>query len=241
MIRTHLKKTPTPLPETLWRILRKYNLIRTPQEQRHLQFEALESSAQPSTKFSSTVLRILIGTPAPDSKTRSISIKLVKCKSDYGLEMLYSSEKKLLTIHEAYIGFKRAHSNANCAVSELSADSELRDKAFFCDHVVKELYELGISDITRSLNMTDDERVKLERSLSRLVQRKLREMPRGISVTRTSIANQVEVSRIINETEKYIKMSGLDFSYHVVLHRQSTCRAKAEEVLCRKSKHKLKV
>jgi hypothetical protein len=82
-----LKKTPVQLPHTLWNSLRKFALIRTPEEQRHHQLHNADVAEIPDTPYSKGVQRALSAVLALDNRTKNLNT-VFKCGDETGLDLL---------------------------------------------------------------------------------------------------------------------------------------------------------
>src|SRR5436305_8589685 len=147
LIRRSLKKVPLPLSEPLWNILRRFSLIRTPDEQRIYLFRNSPLSTKIFTSFSRNIFRSLLASFAIHPRTRLIQLLPVQGGGS-GIDLLFSKEEARLRIHEKWFDFDKIHETAPCQVSHLVATYGLRLEGFSCDHIVEELFELDLSEIT---------------------------------------------------------------------------------------------
>lgn len=106
--------------------------------------------------------------------------------NDKKTNIAFAKEKNILYIHEKWLDSQRAHINNGCAARSNFASSN--PESFFCDHIVKEIYQRALSLI----NLTLEPRLFYPTAVEELPQmlfntsyEKLREMPRAIRVTLT--------------------------------------------------------
>jgi hypothetical protein len=214
------------LPKALWQILRKFSLARTPQEERIHLFANSETIEINEDPFCVSILRALQASLSLDRRMEGIKVQFVK-GGETEIDLLFRKEEKLLRVHETWIDFQRIHNAASCEVFRLTRERPIETEAFLCDHVVEDLFELALNDIRGPLELDQSECVLLRR----VARERIRQMPRLIKVSRTGLANELEVSWTGNESGIVSKKYGGDIWYHVTLHKMSTCRLKKGELL----------
>ena len=230
LVRTSLKRRPLTLPETLWAILLRYGLVRTPQQQRLHLFRNSEPSTGHSTTFSRNVEHAFRATLALCEHTRRTELRFVQ-GGQVDIDFVYVPAKRLLTVHEKWLNFDKIHETAHCHVSRMDIVHPVQSEVFFCDHIVLELYGLILPEVLKSLYLTQSKSKALERSLRSEAQEKLPQMPRGIAVSSTQHGGELEVSWLDGESglvSKYFP----DTKVHIVLHRE-TCSAKRLDLVHR--------
>lgn len=209
------------LSQTLWRLLRRFNLARTPVEQRaHLFRGSPESEFIPDV-FSISVHRALLASLTLDSRMRNIRVSYVK-SSHIDIDFLFTAQESLLQINEKWLDFQRIHETAICHISSTISESALLSKAFACDHIVDNLLELVMLDIICSLNLTKDESMSLVRKLHHTARDLLQQMPRRIEVMQ-SVARQLQISWTDCDPGLILYEYRRNIEYSVHLHRKSTC------------------
>jgi len=226
IITTDLNKRPEKLPEALWKILRKFSLARTPQEERIRLFENSETVGINEDPFVVFILRALSAALSLDRRMEHIRVQFVK-GGDTEIDLLFKEEEQLLLVHEKWLDFQRIHEGASCEMSRLARERPVEKEAFSCDHVVEDLFELAINEIRGPLNLDQSESV----TLRRVARERIRQIPRLIKVLRTCRANDLEVSWSGNESVIISKKYGANILYHVILHKMSTCWPKKGELL----------
>ena len=119
IIAMDLKNRPEKLPKALWKILRKFSLARTPQEERIHLFENSETIVVNEDRFCVGVLRAFSASLSLDGRMEDIQVQLVK-GGDTEIDLLFREHEKLLRIHEKWVDFQRIHEGASCEVSRLA-------------------------------------------------------------------------------------------------------------------------
>jgi hypothetical protein len=214
------------LPKTLWKLLRKFALARTPREERTRLFAKSETVEINADLFYVSILRALKASLLLDQKTEDINIQFVK-GGETEIDLLFRKEEKLLQVHEKWVDFQRVHEAASCEVFRFMQEQPIEMQAFFCDHVVEDLFELALNDTRGSLELDQAKCVRLRR----VARERIRQMPRLIKVSRTVNANELEVSWTGNESGMVSKMYGADIRYYIILHRMNTCSSKKGALL----------
>ncbi|KAH9206337.1 hypothetical protein DL95DRAFT_266133, partial [Leptodontidium sp. 2 PMI_412] len=106
LIRRSLKKEPKQLPRRLWDPLKRFNLIRTPQEQRRYLLRNAVDSALEDTPFSVGVKCSLRAALALDASTRDLELRF-KSSTDTELDLLLEGSEIL--VNEKWLDFYSSH------------------------------------------------------------------------------------------------------------------------------------
>ncbi|KAI9878014.1 MAG: hypothetical protein M1830_002172 [Pleopsidium flavum] len=193
LIRSSLQRSPVPLPKGLWKILTRFKLVRTPQEERlHLFTKSAPSVCQTSS-FSENVQRALRAALALNERTSDVTVLFVE-GGQVGMDLLYESEKKTVKVHEKWLNFEEIHKTATCHLSRLATTQSVASEVLFCDHIIEEIYGMTLSEILKCLGLRQNAANVIERSLRNEVRDKLQQMPRGISVTSTQVSDPQQMS-----------------------------------------------
>jgi hypothetical protein len=176
--------------------------------------------------FCVSIVRALKASLLLDPRLKDIKVQFVK-GGDTEIDLLFEKEECLLRIHENWINFRRIHEVASCEVFRLARGRPLETEAFFCDHIAEDLFELALDDIRGALELDLAECAILRR----VARERIRQMPRLVKVSKTRLANELEVSWIGNESGIVSEKYGANIRYHVTLHKMSSCKQKKAELL----------
>jgi hypothetical protein len=134
-----LDKNPVPLDIDMWK-MREYQLCRTPAEERQHLFEAARNVYIPKTNFAAHVYRILRCLLQSSPLTSNMKLAFIDGQNldiDAGfLAPTWKIRKKWLTA-------KGTHENVYC-----EEDRSDEQNMFSCDHVVMDLWDIIISQLT---------------------------------------------------------------------------------------------
>lgn len=221
LIQECLKKQPLKLSEPLWKLLRKFNLVRSPDEQRTHLFRRSPVSQFTPTLFSISVHRAFMAWLALDSRMRNINVSYVQ-NTYTAIDFLFTAGESLLQINDKWLDFKRVHETASCRISSSMSESSFVPGVFVCDHLIDDLYGLVLVDIADSLNLTKDESMGLVRTLRHAARDMLQQMPRRVE-SRQPRAHELQITWADFDTGSIIPEYLLNTEYSVQLHRRSTC------------------
>ncbi|KAF4219065.1 hypothetical protein CNMCM5878_003920 [Aspergillus fumigatiaffinis] len=208
IIQLELKKEPRTLPGPLWKILRKYGLVRYPEEELYKILQTSETVGLPETVFAYSVAHTLRALLRLDPRTERTNIVFVRCVSDV-VDMAYRAEQDTLYIHEKWLW-----PQTTCQGPEQLAI--LEPDVFVWQHTVEDLYHRLLAII---LNQSEGRRTgQTIRHLLRLAHHKLHFMPRNIQVT-TKDKGSLTVSFYTGHSLLYVEQYGVYVHYLVILHR----------------------
>ncbi len=229
IIRKSLKKEPIRLAGPVWGPLKRYGLVRTPQEQQHhLLINALDCVEEDNV-YSADVKRSLKAALALDPRTSALTLKF-KCGTKDGLDLLL--DKLDLLIHEKWLDFSSSHEKTPCSLSTWATEKGINIESFSCNHVVTRLFDLLLTELTkvrerevgsRTLTRSDD-------SLRVTVQENLDQMPRLVEAS-TIEPGEIKVTWTDLDGDRVSRLHGLEPQCGIVLHRESTCSNKRLELL----------
>jgi hypothetical protein len=213
-------KEPLQLPSSIWVPLRRYKLVRTPQEQQYHLLHNAPVAVVLETPYSAGLKRALSAALALNSKTRDL--RFVFKGGDTGNLNLLIDGSDLL-IHEDWLDFKASHQAAPCWLSTLASTQEVNIETFSCDHIINDLYNLVLNEFKSDVGMACSLRLKVSESL--------REMPRKVEIAQGPDTGEIEVSWVDAAGEIASKLHGLNVKCRITLHRESTCSQKKSELL----------
>jgi hypothetical protein len=212
------------LPDSIWVPLRKYKLIRTPQEQQYHLLHNAAIAIVKVTAYSIGVKRGLSAALALDVRTRDLKLVF---KTGYTADLDLLLDKSDLLIHEKWLDFGASHDGADCWLSSLASASGIKIDTFSCDHIVTNLYGLVLNELdSRDGGLAAD-----EKSLNLKVSERLREMPRKIEIAPGQEAGEIEVSWVDAASDMASRLHGLNVKGRITLHRERTCSEKKFELL----------
>jgi hypothetical protein len=230
IIKKHLKQQPAPLSAKLWKILRKYSLVHTPEEERIRVFRNSSASEEQESVFSKSIQHGLLASLALHPRTEQVQVEYVS-GAETDIDLLFDKERQLLKVHEKWLNFARIHETAPCRIS-MTSDVRLSHSIFCCDHVIEELYELAVQEIIGTFTLDHGEAMKFARSIRLKVREKLQQMPRMISIKKDE-PRKLVVSWTNGENDLIREALGDIGTYCVTLHRDRTCSQKKFEYICR--------
>ncbi|KAH2164954.1 hypothetical protein KXV74_006386, partial [Aspergillus fumigatus] len=208
IIQSELKKEPRTLPDALWKIFRKYGLVRYPKEELYKILQTSETVGLPETVFAYSVAHTLRALLRLDPRTENTNIVFVRCVSDV-VDMAYRAERDTLYIHEKWLW-----PHTTCQGAEQLAIPE--PDVFVWQHTVEDLYHRLLAII---LNQSEGRRAgQNTRHLLRLAHQKLHYMPRNIQVTAED-EGSLTVSFYTGHSLLYVEQYGAYVHYLIVLHR----------------------
>jgi hypothetical protein len=203
--------------------LKKYNLVRTPQEQQIYLFQKAPEVPEKGTTYSAGLKRALRAVLALDARTKGLEI-VFKAVGKAQLELLLSGEK--LEINENWLDFQASHEKAPCWLTRQAHIDESRMDHFFCNHIVKDLYRLVLEEIKRRGQSSE-----ADSSLHQSVDESLRQMPMMVEVSPGCHSGEVHVSWMSLEGDVFSRVCRSDPTCRIILHRESTCSARRGNLL----------
>lgn len=218
-IKDELNKEPVAVSSALWELLRKFSLVRTLQEERRVLFVASKEVVLHPGAFGAHIVRALKASLALHPRLRDWDLRFV----DGGgteLDMVFSNESRVL-VHVKWLQFQTSHRMGPCEALGFTGDGRIDGEAFFCDHVVEELFESLLGMSGRGLSF-------LWRRASR---EQLRLMPRLVQVAPTKSPNELEVRWIGNEGGLVSTFYNRNIRYLITLHRVTSCLSRSAELL----------
>ncbi|GKZ63037.1 hypothetical protein AnigIFM49718_010768 [Aspergillus niger] len=224
IIRSELRKEPGTLPDSLWKIFRKYGLVRYPKEELYKLLQTSETVGLLETVFAYSVAHTLRALLRLDPRTEKTSISFVRCVSD-AVDMAYRAEQDTLYIHEKWLW-----PHTTCQGAEQLAVPE--PDVFVWQHTVEVLYHRLLAVI---LNESEGRRAgQNARHLLRLAHHKLHFMPRNIQVALKD-ENSLTVSFYTGHSLLFVEQYGVYVHYLVILHRPN-CEVRTNNLIYNSTK-----
>ncbi|KAF2180943.1 hypothetical protein K469DRAFT_671927 [Zopfia rhizophila CBS 207.26] len=214
----NLKKQPQSLPAALWRLLRTYSLARTPLEETIHLFSNSTAVAITQDMFALNILRCLKASMLLNQTLKDIRFEVVT-GGNTEVNILFKPEQNVILIHQKWTGFRKVHTFSNCDAFSMIRNEAPNPRAFYCDHVVEDLFELALNTIRGVLKLSQQDCMTLRRAARKLVQ----QMPRLVRISQNAAPMELEVSWTGNEGGLVSKTCAASINYNVILHKKSTC------------------
>ncbi|KAJ5588760.1 hypothetical protein N7537_011438 [Penicillium hordei] len=215
-ITKYLKLQPQTLSLVLWRILRKHNLILTPDEELQRRLEEFEVIQIPSMRFAQEFDRALRALLVATSITRNVTVLYVRA-GDEETDIAFSKNKNTLYIHEKWLYTERAHLDSDCPVR---LSPQIESDSFFCEHIVHEIYHRAVGLINPSVEWIIYGESKPNKSLylsPQMVQQKLHDMPRHVRVVENEDSS-IQVLWDDGHSHAFSQFYGSSVEYIAILH-----------------------
>ncbi|KAJ5608647.1 hypothetical protein N7528_009214 [Penicillium herquei] len=200
-IRTYLRLQPAPMPVALWRLLRKFQLISSTDEELLSRLKNTKMIQVPNTLFSRQVDRSLRGTLAAEEQTKALKVVYVEgWKGGLALGLIQG----VLYVHQQWLDPGRM--NDTCC-----PPAPVHDDAHF-EHVIEDIISDALSLLHRhELLGSEDVSLFRRRALQRL-----HDMPR--SVRATTVSGSVVVDWDVGHSLAFMEANGSLITYSVTLH-----------------------
>lgn len=203
------------MPE-IWDILRKYNFVRTPEEEQIRLLDTAPEAVDIGSSYSESIKRALTASLQLDSRTKSLQLSFRSgAKAD--LDMLLSGAT--LKINELWLDFSASHEKSPCYLSRKRSNGVHNTNCFSCHHVVLRLHELILEELAR--HSGTQTAVESADSLNQRVRENLSQMPIMIKASPGKSPCSIDVSWI--DLDPVTKLHGLHPKCCVTLHRESSC------------------
>ena len=219
-IQSSLGRPTEPLPETLWRLLRKHAVVRTPKEEVLRCFRKSRVAPLPERPFGRTIHYSLKASLKLNDKTSQIDVSFVHGELT-NVNLSYDEEHKVLRVQQRWADYTSIHAESPCDLSRGNIERTAASDTFLCDHVAEELVELAIDALRDPLSLDQAEYWTLRRHS----RENIHQMPRKVQLSPTDCAGQLRVSWLANDGGAIPKELDADASYTVILHRTNGCNA----------------
>ncbi|KAJ5046834.1 uncharacterized protein L3040_004059 [Drepanopeziza brunnea f. sp. 'multigermtubi'] len=223
-IKKHLPKEPISLPTCVWDTLRKYHIVRTPEEYRHDLLHNAPGSSVEETPYSAGVKRALSAALALDERTKDLKV-IFKQASKSGLELLLDEND--LLISDTYLDFAASHRTISCYLWECA----INPPDFPCDHIIVGLYETILHDLKKGGQPLLQKSFESNISLRQKLDVNLRQMPRIVELIPGKSTEELMVSWTDLESNMISRLHGLDMMYKATLHKRSICSDKQFDLI----------
>jgi hypothetical protein len=130
-----------------------------------------------------------------------------------------------LLINDKWLSFASSHEAAPCSLSNEVTKGCLSVDFFSCSHIIIELYEMILLELSGGVGAEIDSRLRLR------VSENVRQMPCNVKVMQTENASELLVSWMDSESDRDWKLHRLDRIGQVTLHNQSSCASGLDDEL----------
>ncbi|KAH9217392.1 hypothetical protein DL95DRAFT_493667 [Leptodontidium sp. 2 PMI_412] len=211
IITKDLKKIPVALPTCLWTSLKRYSLLRTPEEHCHHLLHNAPISTAKETSYSAGVKRALSAALVLDERTRDLKVTF-KANPKAHLDLLVVGSD--LFINDKFLDFDKSHQHVSCFLSQYGIDAP----DFPCDHIIIGLHQSILRELKKQAKISQrssDSGFSLTLKLGG----NLRQMPRLVESTPGKVVGELKVSWSVSESGMVYDIYGLDLMCRVTLHQ----------------------
>ncbi|KAI8316645.1 hypothetical protein K4K61_003301 [Colletotrichum sp. SAR11_59] len=195
IILNDIKRQPRKLAKELWRLLVKYDCARTPQQERIRLFSSSQPVGNVDGYFGLNISRILKSVLAMDTALSGIQLQFVQ-GADTTIDLHFDPKSGVLQINHRWLNFEAVHVETPCEFFEIAKHDDV-DDIFYCDHVVEDLLELAMNHIRDYVDISPSKAIELRRQTREYI----RQTPRGVQVSTTSKAGELQVHWLRNNYE----------------------------------------
>lgn len=227
LIHDSLKMIPFALNKELWNPLRKFNLLRTPQEQRYFLLENAKPSSMKKTSYSEGVERALRSVLALDPQTNSLELHF---KDGHKAELDLLLRDQYLMINDKWLDFAASHSETPCSLYTDASDQDITINHFECSHILLDLFDKILDEINKYSDGGGN-RTHICGSLRLKAIEKIDNMPSEVSVSRGEKPREIDVSWMHPVSERAFKRYKMIHMGLVILHCESTCSIQKQQFL----------
>jgi hypothetical protein len=206
--------------------LRRFGLIRTPQEHRHYLLQTAPETDRPSTSYSKDVERALMAILALDSRTQDLRLDF-RSGANAELDLLLLGPD--LLINDKWLDFYAGHENSSCSLFLEAAAEQTSINRFSCSHIIKSLYDSLLVELSHGSNPQQNR--NSDNYMRQLVSEKIDQMPGMVDISQGGGAGVLKVSWVHAESEKISRLHHLELKGRITMHRKSTCADKRSELL----------
>lgn len=175
--------------------------------------------------FGLNISRILKSVLAMDTALSGIRLQFVQ-GADTTIDLHFDPKSGVLQINHRWLNFEAVHVETPCEFFEIAKHDDV-DDIFYCDHVVEDLLELAMNHIRDYVDISPSKAIELRRQAREYI----RQTPRGVQVSTTSKAGELQVHWARNNYEmvprKYLEKKVCN----VKLHSLSTCETRRQDLI----------
>jgi hypothetical protein len=167
--------------------------------------------------------RTLRSALALDSRTRGLELSF---RSGAGTDLDMLLKDTCLLVNDKWWDFDTSHAISPCSLFLTASAENIKIDQFSCTHVLTELYDLILVELSKDSN-TDRTRISETHGSLRLkITEKMYQMPCKVGVAPGDKHGQIDVTWIHPESAKVASLYGLHWKGRITLHRESLCSNK---------------
>jgi len=229
LIVNRLKKDPAPLSRPLYRKLRYYRLLSSPQEC-HLELLCnAADSTRTATSYSKGVKQALMGALALDSLTKDLELVF---KQGTASEPDFVLQGRRLMINDRLLDFKLSHDGKQCGLSVEASLQQKEIESYDCGHVITDLYDSLVAQLLRTQRNSRHSLSGTQKSMTRMVEQKISRIPTRVTIFRGELPGELGVRWWDFDSDRVYWTHGrLLRKGRITLHRESTCSHMRNEPL----------
>ncbi|KAJ5404039.1 hypothetical protein N7509_003910 [Penicillium cosmopolitanum] len=218
-VRERLSREPECLPVSLWRLLKRYDLVYTTTEELSLQLTRSEPATLPNTRYAQEFDHTIRALFAAEPQTRLLQTKYVK-GNDRQTDLAFSRDARIIFIHERWLSFDTAHARSYCPAKHVLW---LHDSSF-CEHILNCVYLKATFLLRSHLLGAGHGEVTVEETIQALCLRgrdRLQAMPRAVRASVLPHGQTVRIEWEDGYSRAGSRTIGSHIDYHVTLHGAS--------------------
>lgn len=212
----------------IWIPLQKFRLVRTPQDQQIRLFRNASEVADNGKFYPAVLKRAINAALALSARTNGLKA-VFKAVDKAQLALLLSGSR--LEINETWLDFRTSHEKYPCWLSRRAHVEEPIMDQFSCDHIVRELYKLVLEELKRHPGLRLDQSSDSDSSLCQRVYESFQQMPMMVAASPGRQSGEIDVSWTDLEGDLVPRIYRLDPKCRIILHRESTCRSRRDDLL----------
>ncbi|KAF4898988.1 hypothetical protein CGCF415_v010587 [Colletotrichum fructicola] len=160
-----------------------------------------------------------------DTALSGIQLQFVQ-GADTTIDLHFDPKSGVLQINHRWLNFEAVHVETPCEFFEIAKHDHV-DDIFYCDHVVEDLLEVAMNHIRDYVDVSPSKAIELRRQAREYI----RQTPRGVQVSTTSKAGELQVHWLRNNYEMVSRNYLEKKVCNVKLHSLSTCETRREDLI----------
>ncbi|KAF4890244.1 hypothetical protein CGCFRS4_v008926 [Colletotrichum fructicola] len=160
-----------------------------------------------------------------DTALSGIQLQFVQ-GADTTIDLHFDPKSGVLQINHRWLNFEAVHVETPCEFFEIAKHDHV-DDIFYCDHVVEDLLEVAMNHIRDYVDVSPSKAIELRRQAREYI----RQTPRGVQVSTTSKAGELQVHWLRNNYEMVSRNYLEKKVCNVKLHSLSICETRREDLI----------
>lgn len=220
-----MKKQPQKLAKELWRLLAKYDYVRTPQQEQVRLFSSSKPVENVDGYFGQNMSRVLRSVLTMDPALSGIQLQFVQA-ADTTIDLHFNAKSRVLQINHKWLDFEAVHVKTPCEFFEVAKHHDVGE-IFCCDHAIEDLLELAINHMRYDVGLLPSKATELRRQSREYI----RQTPRGVQVSTTPKAGELRVYWLRNRYKLVSQTYSETTVCNVTLHSASKCKPRREDLI----------